>query len=129
MIQFTQEFYDSIEKVKAKVLANDVHYNKEEFIHLAFCYSEINRVFFSRKKELKKGCGGCVNSAVRTIRNYINQYPTEPKAGKAKVTRVEVEKDYQNLKYPQLLKLANEKGFKGERRTKKDLLKFLEDGK
>lgn len=173
MIKFTEDFYTAIEKVKSKVLAKDLVYSKEEFLHLAYAYKEMNSVLFNRKSELKKGCGGCLKTAVKVLGNFINQNYVEPKEGKAKVNRVVVgtsisdllergeatlepvridisssevldkaiqpfieglqtrkeivsnQSEYDSMKYPALLKLANEKGFNGERRTRQDLMEFL----
>lgn len=90
----TNEFNEAIEALRTKVLAKEVMYSKDEFIKLQYVYSEINRVLFNRKRELKRGCGGCIPSAVKIVGNYINQYPKEPKEGNAKVNRVNIIKEF-----------------------------------
>ena len=130
--KFTQEFHNSIEAIKSKVLLNDQQYSKQEMLHLEFANSEINRVFFNRKRPIKKGCGSCLVSAVTTVKNYINQYhiETTSKVVNNKITRVEItEVKATEPTYQELLRQALDLGFDGASRKKKYLIQFINENK
>jgi len=90
--KFNKDFYTALAKIKAKVLSNELSYNNNEWLSLAYVTREINKVLFNRVRELKRGCSGqCVASAVKVIANFIKQTETEDnQESQSKVIRVKV---------------------------------------
>jgi hypothetical protein len=123
----SQKLNESIEVIKAKVLAKDYKLSKQEELHVIDVYAEITKISTGKPKVLNVCCGNLI-TGYKIIGNYINFHmQPESKKPEIEIKRVEDKKSFVfgNKNYKQLLKEAKDKGIKVPNNIEKDDLLIL----
>jgi hypothetical protein len=129
----TKEINESIEVVKAKVLAKQTDFDKNEKLHLANVYEYVTGLpqAGGKKRVLNVGCSACVSTAMNIVHNFLTyhyiQEPTEQKTAVVKKITVQVD-SLDDLTRNELIQQVKEKELKMPRNASKQQLIDLING-